>query len=623
MRRWVLIAAMMLGLSVAADARAQADTQPAAAKGERAPRLLVGEGGWPAYRARVAADTRLAPIREWVLKSARERLDEPAPTDARPDGKRMSGSVHLLERTILFGQAYRLTGDRAYADRVITDVVAAAGWKDWNPVQFLDTAHLATATALTLDWLHDELTVQQRSELRKALIEKCLGPQEGHYFWAREDNWHQVCSTGVLMAAIAIQDEQPELSRRMIDKVRSMLYFGIRPYEPDGIPPEGPSYWHYGNTFSVIAFSAMQTALNIDPDEAMPNCFKKCGEVRVLLDGPSGAWFGYSDSSGSRCVEPALFFLARELKKPEILHGNWRIIDRFDEYLVEMKRNRDRLWLLPLSLLWADAPSDQPVAMPALPRIWTGGGMNPLALLRAGDDAFVGIKGGSASNPHGHMDAGTFVVDLAATRWAIDLGLEPYGNIEKVMGQRLWDSSQNSPRWSLVRLNSLYHNTLTLNGVNPRVDGKAHITRTGDQPWPFAVIDLSATYAGRAARVTRGVRLVDAQTFDVIDHIEGLIDQQRITWSWITDAKVEHVSATTLKLTKNGQDAWLVLASPAQAAFVVTVVDDEKKEYESPNPGVVAIRVVVDGTPQTIAVRLSTRPEPSALQEVDLSTWGK
>jgi hypothetical protein len=597
--------------SAMAVAPAAPTTQP------RHPVLLIEPGGWDAYRARVNADKRLAPLRGWVIDEAKKSLDKPAINSNRADGRRMGGGVEFLQRTLLLTQAHHLTGERAFADAAIANALTVASFTDWNPNHYLDTAHLAVGTSLVLDWLHDSLTPEQRATLQRALIDKCLGTQENHYFWTSENNWNQVCSAGVLLSAIMIRDVEPDLAQRMIDKVRSFSHFGLHPYKPDGIPEEGPTYWHYGNTFAVISFSAMETALARPAVDNMPAHFKKSALVRTLLDGPSGQWFGYSDVIGTRCLEPAMFFFAGKLNQPELLGNQWRLVGALDDYLEVTKREYPvRTWLSPLVLVWASKEeSAEPVA--PLPRVWAGDGKNPVALLRAGQgdaEAFVGIKGGKPSNFHGHMDAGSFVVDLARTRWAIDLGLEPYAKIEKVIGGKLWDLTQTSPRWTLLRYNSLHHNTLTLNNQGQRVEGKAVMLRTGDQPWPFAVLDLSPTYAGRAARVTRGVRLVDENTFDLVDVIEGVTDDPHITWTWITDATIETVSPRQLKLTKNDQTAYLTSALPTDAGFELTPVDQNKKEFESPNPGVTAIRIQRKASATTILVRLSldaTAPSPA------------
>lgn len=587
------------------------------------PLLLVLDEDWAAYKERVTRDERLDPVRQFVIRRAEEVLNEPLAAYDRPDGRRLPASVLILERILLLGQAFHLTGNDSFAERAVREVLHSAEFPDWNSDHFLDAAHLATATSLVLDWLPHHLSAEQRLTLQKALIEKCLGQQEGHWFWINENNWQQVCSAGVLLAAIQTRDLQPVESARLIRKFRDYVYFGFKPYTPDGIPEEGPAYWHYGNTFSCIAFAAQETALGVPAAGALPEHFKKTALVRTLLDGPSGMWFGYSDSRGSASIEPALFFLAQVNQDPRVLENQWRLIASLQEHLVQAQRESpQRPWLLPLVLLWADSSTSSTTAPVEMPRVWSGRGKNPLAVLRDGDQAYVAIKGGSALNHHGHMDAGSFVVDLGQRRWAVDLGLESYANAEKVIGMQLWDSSQESPRWSLLRYHNLQHNTLTVNGQRQRVDGQTVISRVGESPGPFAVLDLSPAYAGNAARVTRGVRLIDQETLDVVDSVEGVIDAQQVTWSWITDAKVETTSPHALRLSKDNRTAYLTIREPTGARFDVSPVDATRREFESENGGVTAVRVHLQGPNHRIWVRLSLNetgqaPAPS----LDLREW--
>lgn len=72
---------------------------------------------------------------------------------------------------------------------------------------------------------------------------------------------------------------------------------------------------------------------------------------------------------------------------------------------------------------------------PPVSKIWTGHGKVPVALIRTGWDKgegfYVGIKGGTASANHAHMDAGSFVFEAQGVRWAQDLGMQEYYSLER------------------------------------------------------------------------------------------------------------------------------------------------------------------------------------------------
>ena len=81
------------------------------------------------------------------------------------------------------------------------------------------------------------------------------------------------------------------------------------------------------------------------------------------------------------------------------------------------------------------------------------------------DATFVGFKGGTNKAHHGHLDLGTFVLDSAGQRWAIDLGSDDYGSPDYFNGEK---------RWGYYRASTAGHNTLVIDGRNqdPAVDAE-------------------------------------------------------------------------------------------------------------------------------------------------------
>ena len=96
-----------------------------------------------------------------------------------------------------------------------------------------------------------------------------------------------------------------------------------------------------------------------------------------------------------------------------------------------------------------------------------------VALIRTGWDKgegfYVGIKGGTASANHAHMDAGSFVFEAQGVRWAQDLGMQEYYSLEKE-GVRLRNGDQDGQRWDVFRYNNFVHNTF--DGIRRKAPGK-------------------------------------------------------------------------------------------------------------------------------------------------------
>jgi hypothetical protein len=55
-------------------------------------------------------------------------------------------------------------------------MLTVANFPDWHPEHFLDTAELTTALAIGYDWLYDYLSPEDRSAIRRAIVDKGLRP---------------------------------------------------------------------------------------------------------------------------------------------------------------------------------------------------------------------------------------------------------------------------------------------------------------------------------------------------------------------------------------------------------------------------------------------------------------
>ena len=122
------------------------------------------------------SDPQLKAIWEAVRLTADHMLTEPVVVH-RKDGRRLLGrSREALGRMMHLGFAFRLTGDKRYADRAMAEMKAMAAMPDWNPSHFLDTAEMTLAIAVGYDWLYEQLSPELRQASREAIEKKGLGP---------------------------------------------------------------------------------------------------------------------------------------------------------------------------------------------------------------------------------------------------------------------------------------------------------------------------------------------------------------------------------------------------------------------------------------------------------------
>ncbi len=570
------------------------------------PRLIVTAAAWNDLQARRTNDTEVAAIINLTVAQARNVLKAP-PLVYKKEGRRLLAvSREALERVELCSFAYRLTGEKVFADRAQQDMLAAAAFANWNPSHFLDTAEMTAALALGYDWLFDVLPATTRATLRQAILEKGLQPglavrngwKVGH------NNWNQVCFGGLTLGALAIAEDQPDAARELLTSARTNNLNGLMPYVPDGIYPEGPGYWSYGTTYEVLMLSALQTALGTDWDLSVSPGLLTSAAALVEQTGPTGRPFNFSDGGDGVALNSTLFWFAQKLRQPELVY--------FQNQLLQGKLagQRVRGGLSPLLPLWlAGLPKDIPP--PALPLAWQGEGPNPVGVFRSSwtdsNALFLAFKGGAASNNHGHMDAGSFVLDADGVRWACDLGAQEYLSVES-KGWNLWDGAQGGDRWRIYRLNNFSHNTLTLGGKLHQVAGHARITSFATHS---ATVDLTPVFAGQARSVVRRFTVGENKTVQVRDEIAGAKPDLTVRWQMMTHAEIQ-TQGGQATLRQDGKVLVAKILSPASAHFEAVSAQPPDDGVNEPNRGahILAVNASVP-TSGELVVEIELQPPPA------------
>jgi hypothetical protein len=114
----------------------------------------------------------------------------------------------------------------------------------------------------------------------------------------------------LIAGTLVLLDHQPAAARRMIESAVRHVPNAMTSYAPLGAYPEGPGYWGYGTTYNVILLALLESALGttFGLDE-MPG-LEHTGAFPILMTGPSGQLFNFSDGHATRHAQPAVFWLA-------------------------------------------------------------------------------------------------------------------------------------------------------------------------------------------------------------------------------------------------------------------------------------------------------------------------
>lgn len=478
------------------------------------------------------------------------------------DGKRLLAVSREAEERILFcAYAYKTTGDTKFLTQAEHDIQTVCKFSDWNARQhFLDVGEMAAGVGLGYDWLYNDLSEETRELARKALNDFAFTPaNEGTWnlnFYEAESNWNQVCNGGLVCAALAVYESNQSVAKGIIEKaIESNIPVMEALYAPDGNYPEGYSYWCYGTLYEALMLTALETAAGNDAGLSGTEGFSKTGKYMVFMEGPSGMCFNYSDCAPSAIPCLAQWYFAWKFNDLSVLYIEQDRISKYDSSAEARLLPLVAYYVSKISLSDISAPEDY---------IYRGGGATPVVLVHDTwtmglEDKFLGIKGGKASTSHSHMDAGSFVYDYNAVRWASDIGLQSYGTLEPYIN--LWDMNDGSERWTAFRYNNFNHNTITVNGAYHRVAGEGEITGlVNSDGQKGATIDITAPLSNELQSAVRTI-YIDGDDLVIKDQIKARSDKDaEIRWTMVTQAQptIEYGFVT---LVKDNKYMWLTKSS--------------------------------------------------------------
>ena len=588
------------------------------------PRILLLEGEEDIIKRSAEANPAWMKMHEAIIAESDNIIDL-QPLEREMTGRRLLGvSREALRRIFYLSYSWRMTGDDKYAIRAEMEMLAAAGFSDWNPSHFLDVGEMTMALAIGYDWLFDKLSPESREMIREAILKKGLEPSfDSRYNWflSRSHNWNQVCNAGMTFGALAIYEDYPEICKEVIDRAFNTITLAKKDYEPEGAYPEGYGYWKYGTSFNVMFLSAVDKVWPGRFNYSDYPAFLNTGSFVKNMLAPSGSNFNWGDNGAGGGLSPAMFWFAEKNDQPSLLWKEKFFMNR-DDY---SGFTRDRL--LPGIMIWGkDIPFEE-IAEPDYKQYVAQGHM-PLTMMRTSwsdpEAVYLGFKGGSPSVNHGHMDVGSFMVEADGVRWASDLGPQGYHSLES-LGMSIWGSEQDAERWTVYRLNNYSHSTLTVDGELQRVDGYAKVDRYSEGPeFSYGISDISSLYSTTLQSVTRGAGIVDGEYVVIRDELVNNSGRSVVRWQMLTQADVAITGTNTATLTRDGKQLVLQVDEPA-GIKVATWSTSPGTTYDVDNPGTILVGFDVTVAPnagETLQVKLVPVSSGSdALFNKKLSEW--
>ncbi len=554
------------------------------------PRLVLTRELEANLRNRLDTDPVVQNVYKAIKLNAEQVFEESIinldiPMEERSQDNQLDISRDLLLRINVLAMVYRIENDRRMLGRIDEEVIAACNFPSWNPKHFLDVGEMCLGIAMAVDWVGRDLRASTVELAKQSLIEKGIDtswPEDGkHPHWAYgHNNWNQVCHGGLVAASLAIAEVDPELAAKTIHRAIDGMANALDSYGPDGVYPEGATYWGYGTSFSVVTAAMFESAFGTDFGILEYPGFKESAVFRMLCDAPSGLLYNFCDcgETSGKAGDTTLAWFATKT-------GNKRFLET--EKFTQDPESMGRFSRLAgLSLVWMSQFEE--ASEEDLPTAWKGDGLNPIIFFRGGvydpNKYYLGCKGGRGRVSHGNMDGGSFVFELDGVRWSIDPGMTGrYGRIERT-GFGLWDTRQEGDRWKLLNKGNFGHSTITVNDRLHDVEGKAEIIdyKPGDRP--EAVIDMTAAFFGELKRARRTFIKDSERSLLIEDDIEKSDTVDLITWQLITQADVEILLGGAI-LKQDGKQLSLEVASHPELMPSVVSLNPPPLELDTMKDG--------------------------------------
>lgn len=593
------------------------------------PRLLVaGSEALEDLRTSCVTNDVRAKLKDMLLQESETLLGLPSVEPKRVGRRLTQAAVEVMKRALVLSRAYLVSPDPRFAAKIRRGMLDVCGWESWNPEHYLDTAFLLWGVGVGYDSIYDTLAEDDRRKIRASCIRLGFKTMDAttrlgdmSFDWrVGINNWPQTCWKGVVCAALAFFDEEPETAAPLIAEAVNCLPLSAWPYGPDGAYPEGPSYWLFGTHSFVSLLTDLRNALGTTFCLERVNDFFKTAHYLDHVTTPSGRLYCYSDGKfdarrEANALLPMMADLTGDasvatfdLKGLRAVLAGWSPGDEIPKSLKQDAGSEFLFCRGDLSAL-DEAPGFGD---------WFAGGLNPVAVMRTGS-AFLATKGGKSSNNHGHEDSGSFFYERDGVVWVADLGANDYHKVESA-GLNLWDATgRTSDRWKVFRLSNRAHSVVTVDDGHFEPKGEARLVAKDFSSDNSSVSwDLSAVYGAQVCSFVRTVQL-NRVTGDVrvSDRICGISDGSRVAWCFPTEAEVEVVDDCLL-LRKDGHSLNVEMKSSVPGRWTVTEANSLHRSWDDPCPNVkvVAYEMTADRAGRMeCAVTFAGRRGDSCLRE--------
>lgn len=575
------------------------------------PRLLMLNGEEREIKKRVLKVPLFRDLHNLIIKESDRILSLPELTRNQVGRRILHTSSEAKRRITFLSYAFRMTGNTAYlkgAEKVMLDM---SGFDDWNPSHFLDVAEMTAALAIGYDWLYQELPVTSKATIAQAIQKMGLdeAKDEKKCWWLKaEMNWNQVCNAGISLGALALFENDPAFSANYMNRALESIKLPMKVYCNNGAYPEGYSYWEFGTTNNVVLIDMFEKAFKTDFGLSKMTGFMQTADFVQQLEGLEteqytipmansienepvrkvSQSFNFGDSRIFTRVLPVMYWFSSKSGKSSLL---WNEVRKLRKDIYDAPEELTKNHFLPFLLVWGAKSDIKNIPLPT-EKMYIGQGKGAVAVMRTSWNdpkaLYLGVKAGTGTHPHAHMDAGSFVMEANGVRWAMDFGMQEYQSLES-QGIDLFRMTQASQRWDVFRLNNFAHNTLTINNKKHWIAGVSKIENPVETKKRMSVTnDISSFFPTDIKTAERTFSIINNKYVQIQDRIATAEGQDTVRWNMLTTAIPVIQNNNTILLKQNGKQLLLTMNADATVrAKTWTTVSDNS--YDVSNNGTIFV----------------------------------
>lgn len=491
-------------------------------------------------------------------------------------------SLKIKVTTLSFVGA--VTGDKKYSDLAYRMLKHAYDmWPDFGESIALISENVIFAYAIAYDWLYDEFSEEQRSDVLDMMVNRCVYiAVEGYENRLSEayntllksaNNQTSGANTSNLITAISLAKEKPVLAEYLFDKISQGFPHVFSEISKDGAYVETCEYWNYGVTYMFGSIAALEGCLK--DGETLPTKldwantagFDMTGDFPIYYNGAKTA-FNYGDSMSNFISSHTFLYLSRRYKKPKYA---WYELNTTQKNKVFS--GRDAVF----AIIWYDpAYAECKPGEFELDKFYSSTekkSINGMSMRSSWDDSdmlFAAMQGGDNSSMHMRPSLGTFVLDYAGERWFLLTGKDASVSTYTL------DSQYDGAIADLWHQRTESNNTLVINPdstVGQNADALATVTaHDSDANSSYGIIDLSKA-RDDIASWRRGMMMFNNRSRVKIRDELKMKTASEVYWVGHTNAEIELNASKTGALMTIGEKRLYARLNEAPAGATFEVRD--------------------------------------------------